>query len=108
MNGARQPEFRLRRLEPTRRSERPKIHSSRGCLMTFSAAGRRLTKSPKDRFMRRDWFALVLFSLLAVAIRLLVMTLLPSVLHPGEIMWLDQANRLVNHQGLLTWDFQGG
>jgi GPI mannosyltransferase 3 len=76
--------------------------------MTFSAAGRRLTKSPEDGFMPRDWVALLLICLLAVAIRLLVMTLLPSILHPDEVMWLDQANRLVNHQGLLTWDFQVG
>jgi phosphatidylinositol glycan class B len=34
--------------------------------------------------------------------------LLPSILHPDEVMWLEQANRLVNHQGLETWDFQSG
>ena len=36
------------------------------------------------------------------------MALLPSILHPDEVMWLEQANRLVNHQGLETWDFQAG
>ena len=46
--------------------------------------------------------------LLAVVIRATVMALLPSILHPDEVMWLEQANRLVNHQGLKTWDFQTG
>ena len=36
------------------------------------------------------------------------MALLPSILHPDEVMWLEQANRLVNHQGLEPWDFQTG
>ncbi len=36
------------------------------------------------------------------------MALLPSILHPDEVMWLEQANRLVNHQGLVPWDFQLG
>jgi phosphatidylinositol glycan class B len=76
--------------------------------MTVSAAGRRLTESPKGRFLPRDWLALVAICLLAVAIRASVMALLPSILHPDEVMWLDQANRLVNHQGLVTWDFQVG
>jgi hypothetical protein len=76
--------------------------------MTFSAATRRLTEAPEDRFLQRDWIALVLICLLAAAIRECVMVLLPSILHPDEVMWLEQANRLVNHQGLVTWDFQLG
>ena len=36
------------------------------------------------------------------------MTLLPSILHPDEVMWMEQANRIVNHQGLVPWDFQVG
>lgn len=56
----------------------------------------------------RDWLALLAICLLAVAIRALVMALLPSILHPDERMWLDAANRLVNHRGLVTWDFQVG
>lgn len=36
------------------------------------------------------------------------MTLLPSILHPDERMWLEAANRLVNHEGLVPWDFQEG
>src|ERR1700734_3628161 len=76
--------------------------------MEFSAAGRRVTKSPEGRFLPRDWLALLAICLLAVVIRASVMTLLPSILHPDERMWLDQANRLVNHQGLVTWDFQVG
>ena len=76
--------------------------------MTFSAAGRRLTKSPDGRFLPRDWLALLAICLLAVAIRALVMALLPSILHPDERMWLEAANRLVNRQGLVTWDFQVG
>jgi len=36
------------------------------------------------------------------------MVLLPSILHPDEVMWLEQANRLVNHEGLVPWDFQTG
>ena len=76
--------------------------------MTFSAAERRLTQSPEDRFLPRDWIALLAICLLAVAIRASVMALLPSILHPDEVMWLEQANRLVNHQGLVPWDFQLG
>ena len=67
--------------------------------MTFSATGRRLAESPEGRFLPRDWLALLAICLLAVAIRASVMALLPSILHPDEVMWLDQANRLVNHQG---------
>ena len=44
--------------------------------------------------------------LLALVIRASVMRFLPSILHPDERMWLDEANRLVNHQALVTWDFQ--
>jgi GPI mannosyltransferase 3 len=76
--------------------------------MTFSAAGRRLTESPEGRFLPRDWLALLAICLLAVVIRAAVMAWLPSILHPDEVMWLDEANRLVNHQGLVTWDFQVG
>ncbi len=77
--------------------------------MTFSAAGRRLNQSPAERFVRRDWIALLLICLLAVAIRAAVMALLPSILHPDEVEWLEQANRLVNHVGLTPfWDFQRG
>jgi GPI mannosyltransferase 3 len=76
--------------------------------MTFSAAGRRLSDSPVGRFLSRDWLALLAICLLAVAIRASVMALLPSILHPDERMWLEAANRLVNHQGLVTWDFQVG
>ena len=76
--------------------------------MTFSAAGRRLTESPEDRFLSGDWVALLAICLLAVAIRACVMTLLPSILHPDEVMWLEQANRIVNHQGIVPWDFQVG
>ena len=59
-------------------------------------------------FLARDWIALALICLLAVAVRASVMALLPSILHPDEVMWLEQANRLVNHQGLVPWDFQLG
>jgi GPI mannosyltransferase 3 len=76
--------------------------------MTFPAAGRRLTDSPGGPFQARDWFALLAICLLAVVIRASVMALLPSILHPDEVMWLEQANRLVNHQGLVPWDFQKG
>jgi GPI mannosyltransferase 3 len=76
--------------------------------MTFSAGGRRLTESPKGQFLPRDWIALLAICLLAVAIRASVMSLLPSILHPDERMWLDAASRLVNHRGLVTWDFQVG
>jgi GPI mannosyltransferase 3 len=76
--------------------------------MRLSASELGLTESPQDRFARRDWVALLAICLLAVGIRAGVMTLLPSILHPDEVMWLDQANRIVNHQGLVTWDFQLG
>ena len=76
--------------------------------MTFSDAGRRLAGSPEERFLIHDWLALLAICLLAVVIRATVMALLPSILHPDEVMWLEQANRLVNHQGLETWDFQTG
>ena len=76
--------------------------------MTFSAAGRRLTASPDGRFLPRDWIALLAICLLAVAIRASVMAFLPSILHPDERMWLEAADRLVNHKGLVTWDFQVG
>ena len=76
--------------------------------MKSSAAGRRLTELPEGQFLPRDWLALLAICLLAVAIRASVMTLLPSILHPDERMWLEAANRLVNHQGLTTWDFQVG
>jgi GPI mannosyltransferase 3 len=76
--------------------------------MMISTAERRLTQSPEGRFLPRDWFALLAICVLAVVIRASVMTLLPSILHPDERMWLDAANRLVNHQGLVTWDFQMG
>jgi hypothetical protein len=77
--------------------------------MPYSAAGRRLNESPREAFLRRDWVALLLICLLAVVIRASVMTLLPSILHPDELEWLEQTNRLVNHQGLTPfWDFQLG
>ena len=77
--------------------------------MGYSVAGRRLNESPPEAFLRRDWVALLLICLLAVAIRASVMTLLPSILHPDEVEWLEQTNRLVNHQGLTPfWDFQLG
>src|SRR5271163_2745740 len=76
--------------------------------MTFSAAERQLDESPEGRLIRRDWIALVLICLIAAAIRASVMALLPSILHPDEVMWLEQANRIVNHQGLVPWDFQLG
>ena len=76
--------------------------------MKFSGAERRLTESPEGPFLPRDWLALLLICLLAVAIRASVMALLPSILHPDERMWLEAANRLVNHEGLVPWDFQVG
>ena len=76
--------------------------------MIISAAERRLTESPDGRFLLRDWLALLAICLLAVVIRACVMALLPSILHPDERMWLEAADRLVNHQGLVTWDFQVG
>ncbi len=77
--------------------------------MPYSAAGRRQNESPLEAFLRRDWVALLLICLLAVAVRASVMTLLPSILHPDEVEWLEQTNRLVNHQGLTPfWDFQLG
>ncbi len=74
--------------------------------MTFSAAGRRLAESPEQRFLPVDWIAVLAICLLAVAIRASVMALLPSILHPDEVMWLEQANRIVNHEGLVPWHFQ--
>ena len=76
--------------------------------MTFSGAGRRLAESSEDRFLPRDWLTLLAICLLAVVIRASVMALLPSILHPDELLWLEQANRLVNHRGFLLWDFQVG
>jgi hypothetical protein len=76
--------------------------------MTFSAAGRRLAESPADRFLARDWLALLAICVLAVAIRVSVMAFFPSILHPDERGWLEAANRLVNHRGLIPWDFQVG
>ena len=76
--------------------------------MKPSAAGRRLVESPGGPFLPSDWLALLVICLLAVVIRASVMRFLPSILHPDERMWLDEANRLVNHQGLVTWDFQVG
>jgi GPI mannosyltransferase 3 len=77
--------------------------------MTFSTAGRRLPESPEGRFLSRDWVALLAICLLAVALRASVMVLFPSIVHPDELEWLEQANRLVNHQGLTPfWDFQLG
>lgn len=76
--------------------------------MKPSPAGPRLNESPEGRFLARDWLALLAICLLAVVIRASVMKFLPSILHPDERMWLDEANRLVNHQGLVTWDFQVG
>ena len=67
-----------------------------------------MADSLEDRFLPRDWIALAMICLLAVAVRASVMALLPSILHPDEVMWLEQANRLVNHQGLVPWDFQLG
>ena len=60
----------------------------------------------KGRFLRRDWATLLAICLLAVAIRGSVMALLPGILHLDEIVWLEQANRLVNHQSLVPWDFR--
>ena len=76
--------------------------------MMISAAERRLTESPDGCFLLRDWLALLAICLLAVVIRACVMALLPSILHPDERMWLEAADRLVNHQGLVTWNFQVG
>ena len=92
-----------------RRSQPGSSENLHGDLMTYSAAGRRPNESPREPFVRRDWIALLLICLLAVAIRAFVMTMLPSILHPDEVEWLEQANRLVNHQGLTPfWDFQRG
>jgi hypothetical protein len=52
----------------------------------FSAAKPRLTGSPEHGFTQRDWVALSAICLLAVAIRASVMTLLPSILNPDEVM----------------------
>ena len=76
--------------------------------MKVSAAGRRPTEFPAGQFPPRDWLTLLAICLLAVVIRASVMTLLPSILHPDERMWLEAADRLVNHEGLVTWDFQVG
>ena len=76
--------------------------------MTFTVPARRLNNSPAGRLRLRDWIALSAICVLAVAIRASVMTMLPSILHPDERMWLDAANHVVNHQGLITWDFQVG
>ena len=76
--------------------------------MKPSAAGGRLVESPGGPFLPRDWLTLLVICLLAVVIRASVMRFLPSILHPDERMWLDEANRLVNHQALVTWDFQVG
>jgi GPI mannosyltransferase 3 len=76
--------------------------------MRYFAVDRRLTASPGKCFARRDWIALLLICLLAVTIRASVMAFFPGVLHPDEVMWLDQANRVVNHQGIVPWDFQVG
>jgi GPI mannosyltransferase 3 len=76
--------------------------------MKFSAAERRATEFPGGAFLPRDWLALLAICLLAVVIRASVMALLPSILHPDERMWLEAADRLVNHKGLVTWDFQVG
>ena len=77
--------------------------------MRFFAVEPQLKEFPGDRFVRRDWVALLLICLLAVAIRAWVMIMLPSILHPDEVEWLDVANRLVNHQGFVNyWDFARG
>ena len=74
----------------------------------FSSPRPGLIELPQERFTQRDWIALLAICLLSVVIRASVMALLPSILHPDEVMWLEQANRIVNHQGLVTWDFQVG
>jgi GPI mannosyltransferase 3 len=76
--------------------------------MESSAAKRRLTESPEGPFLPRDWLALLAICILAVVIRASVMTFLPSILHPDERLWLEAADRLVNHTGLIPWDFQVG
>ena len=76
--------------------------------MTFTVPAGRLNDLPAGRLLPRDWIALSAICILAVAIRASVMTMLPSILHPDEVMWLEQANRIVNHQGLVPWDFQVG
>jgi GPI mannosyltransferase 3 len=76
--------------------------------MKFSAAEQRATEFPGSAFLPRDWLALLAICLLAVVIRATVMAFLPSILHPDERMWLEAADRLVNHKGLVTWDFQLG
>ena len=74
----------------------------------FSALRSGLIESPQQRFVQRDWIALVAICLLSIAIRASVMSMLPSILHPDEVMWMEQANRVVNHQGMVMWDFQVG
>jgi phosphatidylinositol glycan class B len=74
----------------------------------FSSPRPGLIESPQERFTQRDWIALLAICLLSVVIRASVMALMPSILHPDEVMWIEQANRVVNHQGLVMWDFQVG
>ena len=76
--------------------------------MKSSPADRRLTELPNGPFLMRDWLALLAICLLAVIMRALVMTFLPSILHPDERMWLESTNWLVNHRWLQSWDFQVG
>ncbi len=76
--------------------------------MMFSAPKPQLTGSSQGRLSQRDWVALLAVCILAFVIRACVMTFLPSILHPDEVMWMEQANRIVNHQGLVPWDFQVG
>ena len=77
--------------------------------MRQSAAGPRPSEAPWEPLACGEWIALLLICLLAAAIRAFVMTRLPSILHPDEVEWLEQANRLVNHHGLSPfWDFQLG
>ncbi len=76
--------------------------------MKSFAVDRRLTASPGESFAGWDWIALLSICLLAVVIRASVMAFFPGILHPDEVMWLEQANRVVNHQGLVPWDFQVG
>jgi hypothetical protein len=64
-----------------------------------------INRGTEDRFLPSDWLALLAICLLAVVVRASVMVWLPSILYPDEVMWIEQANRLVNHQGLEPWDF---
>ena len=74
--------------------------------MSVSAAGRRLTETPEGRLLLRDWVA---FRTICVSWRSRYAPAswlwLSSILHPDEVMWLEQADRLVNHQGLPPCDF---